>query len=51
MVCGDEPERDIPKDPGADAHDFMVSLSGTHITLLDNLSHLSAQPLTCCVSP
>jgi hypothetical protein len=43
MACGDEPERDIPKDPGADAHDFMVSLSGTHITLLDNLSHVSAQ--------
>lgn len=42
MACGDEPERDVPRDVDK-PHDFMVSLSGSHITLLDNLSHLSAQ--------
>jgi len=43
MACGDDIERDVPKDLGAKPHDFLVSLAGTHITLLDNLSHLSPQ--------
>jgi hypothetical protein len=43
MACGDDVERDVPKDVGERPHDFLVSLAGTHITLLDNLSHLTAQ--------
>ena len=49
LACGDEPPRQAPKDPGR-VKDFLVSIAGGWIAILDNLSRLTPdQSDTLCM--